>query len=104
MNDATNPPAPESAPSPQANVPRARRWPRRVGVGVVVTGALLAGAYWYLGRESTLQSLAARVARSSGGSIVITGVTGSLYSSMHMDKLVFRSPEQLITAENIAID
>ena len=107
MNDAVNlPPAPTpaqgSSPTPQG--PHARRWPRRVAVGVAVTGVVLGGAYWYLGRESTLQSLAARVARESGGSIVITGVTGSLYSSMHMDKLVFRSPEQLITAENIAID
>lgn len=84
--------------------PRPRRWPRRLAIGVAVTGALLAGVYWYLGRESTLQTLAQRVASASGGSIVITGVTGSLYSSMHLDKVVFRSPEQLITAENIAID
>ncbi|MEJ7807082.1 MAG: hypothetical protein WKG03_14315, partial [Telluria sp.] len=107
MNDAVNlPPGPTPAQtnSPTPPPPRGRRWPRRVAVGVAVTAVALGGAYWYFGRESTLQSLAARVARESGGSIVITGVTGSLYSSMHMDKLVFRSPEQLITAENIAID
>lgn len=83
---------------------RPRRWPRRLAIGVAVSGALLAGAYWYLGRESTLQSLAQRVASSSGGSIVITGVTGSLYGSMHFGRLVFRSPDQVITGDNIDID
>jgi translocation and assembly module TamB len=83
---------------------RTRRWPRRVATGVVVTGALLAGAYWYLGRESTLQTLAQKIASSSGGNIVITGVTGSLYGSMHLKHVVFRSPDQLITGDNIDID
>ncbi len=83
---------------------RRRRWPRRLAIGLAVTGALLGGAYWFLGRESTLQQLAERVARESGGSIAITGVSGSLYSSMHLGKIVFRSPEQLLTAENVDID
>ena len=82
---------------------RPRRWPRRVAVGVVVSGALLAGAYWYLGRESTLQTLAQKIASSSGGNIVITGVSGSLYGSMHLGHVVFRSPDQLITGDNIDI-
>ena len=81
-----------------------RRWPRRLAIAAAVTAALLAGAYWYGGRESTLQNLAQRVAASSGGSIVITGVTGSLYGSMHIGHLVFRSPDQQITADNIIID
>ena len=85
-------------------VPRPRRWPRRLAIGVAVSGALLGGLYWFLGRESTLQQLAERVARESGGSIVITGVTGSLYSSMHLGKIVFRSPEQLMTFDNVDID
>ena len=84
--------------------PKPRRWPKRTLIGVAVTAALLGGAYWYLGRETTLQALVQRIADKSGGTIVATGVTGSLYSSMHVDKLVFRSPEQLMTAENVAID
>ena len=88
---------------PEAPV-RQRRWPRRVATGVVVTGALLGAAYWYLGRESTLQQIVQRVANASGGSIAVTGVSGSLYGAMHLGKVVFRSPEQLITAENIEID
>ena len=82
---------------------RSRRWPRRVATGVAVTGVLLAGAYWYLGRESTLQTLAQKIASSSGGNIVITGVSGSLYGSMHLGHVVFRSPDQLITGDNIDI-
>ncbi|MDL2357353.1 MAG: translocation/assembly module TamB domain-containing protein [Pseudomonadota bacterium] len=98
-------PTPPPRPAGRALPPlRPRRWPHRVGAGVLVTGALLAGAYWYLGRESTLQSLAQRIASSSGGNIVITGVTGSLYGSMHLKHIVFRSPEQLITGDNIDID
>ncbi|SHH63928.1 translocation/assembly module TamB domain-containing protein [Massilia sp. CF038] len=83
---------------------KTRRWPRRLAIGVAVTGAVLAGAYWYGGRESTLQALVQRVANASGGSIVVTGVKGSLYSSMSMDKIVYRSPEQLITIEHAEVD
>ena len=32
-----------------------RKWPRRVAIGVVVTGAVIGGTLWYLGRETTLQ-------------------------------------------------
>jgi translocation and assembly module TamB len=81
-----------------------RRWPRRLAIGVAVTAALLAGAYWYGGREATLQALAQRIASASGGNIVITGVSGSLYGSMHLGHVVFRSPDQLITGDNIDID
>jgi len=84
--------------------PAVRRWPRRVAIGVAVTGALLAGAYWIGGRESTLQALVQRVANASGGSIVVTGVKGSLYSSMSLEKIVYRTPEQLITIEHADID
>ncbi len=83
---------------------RPRRWPRRLAIGVAVTAALLAAGYWYGGRESTLQTLAQKVSSSSGGAIVITGVTGSLYGSMHVKHVVFRSPDQLITGNDIDID
>ena len=94
----------EETTPPSAPAPRKRRWPRYVAIGVGATGVLLAGAYWYLGRETTLQMIAQRVASASGGSIVITGVRGSLYGAMQMDSLVYRSPERLITARNLDID
>ncbi|MBW8898110.1 MAG: hypothetical protein JF619_08360, partial [Massilia sp.] len=82
----------------------ARTWPRRAAIGVVVTGALFAGAYWYGGRESTLQMIAQKVANASGGSLVIQGVSGSLYGAMHIGHIVFKSPEQIITGDDIDID
>ncbi|MGZ8301706.1 MAG: translocation/assembly module TamB domain-containing protein [Telluria sp.] len=87
-----------------AAVTAQRHWPRRVAIGLAATGVVLGAAYWYLGRETTLQMIMERVARASGGSIVATGVTGSLYGAMHMDRLVYRSPEQLITADKLDID
>ena len=94
MNAATSP-------SP---TPATRRWPRRLAIGVAVGGALLGAAYWYLGRESTLQALVQKLASASGGSISASGVSGSLYGAMHITHLVYRTPEQLVTADNIDID
>ena len=93
-----HPPAGKALPPP-----RKRRWPRRLAIAAAITAALLAGAYWYGGRESTLQSVAQRIATSSGGAIVLTGVSGSLYGAMHIDHLVFKSPQQQIDADNIDI-
>jgi translocation and assembly module TamB len=81
-----------------------RRWPRRLAIGAAITMVLLGGAAWYLGRESTLQQIVERVARASGGQITITGVTGSLYGRMHLGRVVYRSPESVITADNIDIN
>jgi translocation and assembly module TamB len=101
------PPAPPAAPVDGDAAPpapaRVRRWPRRVAIGAALTAAFLGGAYWYLGRETTLQDIAARIARASGGSIEITGVRGSLYGSMHMGRIVYRSPEQVITADRVDV-
>jgi translocation and assembly module TamB len=71
---------------------------------VVVTGVVLGGVVWYLGRETTLQMIAERVAKASGGKLTLTGVSGSLYGHMHIDRVVFRTETQLITADVIDID
>ena len=47
--------SPGPAPAP---VQAARKWPRRVAIGFVLTGVLAGGALWYLGRETTLQMIA----------------------------------------------
>ena len=86
------------------NTTIARRWPRRLAIGVAAAGALLGGAYWFLGREATLQALVARIASASGGSIAITGVTGTLYGAMHFAHVEFRSPDSRMAADNIDID
>jgi translocation and assembly module TamB len=81
-----------------------RRWPRRVAIGAVVTAVVLGGVVWYLGRETTLQMIAERVAKASGGALTLSGVSGSLYGHMHIDRVVFRTETQLITADVIDID
>jgi translocation and assembly module TamB len=95
-------PTPET-PDTQA-APHKRRWPRRVAIGVAVSAVVLGGAVWYLGRETTLQMIAQRVAGASGGKLTLTGVSGSLYGHMHIGHLVFRSDTSLTTANDIDID
>jgi len=87
----------------QEQKPKAR-WPRRLAIGVAAVALLLCGAFWLLGRESTLQQLVQRIANASGGQIVVNGVSGSLYHRMHIDKLVYRDKSTVVTAEQIDIN
>ncbi|MCU6500601.1 translocation/assembly module TamB domain-containing protein [Rugamonas sp. A1-17] len=102
-NQDTPTPAPPEAPNTAATPPR-RRWPRRVLVSLGVLVALLAGAFWLLGRESTLQQLVQRIANASGGQIAVSGVSGSLYHRMHIGHLVYRSKDSIVTAGDIDIN
>lgn len=79
--------APDSAPSP-ATTPR--RWPRRLAIAAAVSAALAAGGLWYLGRETTLQMVAQRVANATDGKLTLEGVRGSLTGAMHIDRLAGR--------------
>jgi translocation and assembly module TamB len=97
-NDNSPAPAPTQAPAP---APHKRRWPRRVAIGVVVTGVLVGGTLWYLGRETTLQMIAQKVAASTGGKLTLTGVRGSLYGAMYIERIVWRTDEQLVIANKI---
>ncbi|NRR34360.1 hypothetical protein HSX11_29740, partial [Oxalobacteraceae bacterium] len=104
MSDADHTPPPPAAAGKALPPLRARRWPRRLLIAVLALVALLAGAVWLLGRESTLQQLVQRLANASGGQIAVSGVSGSLYSRMHVTRLVYRSPDSVITADNIDIN
>lgn len=99
MDDHTTPPTQAKTPAPQA-----RRWPRRVAIGLVATGVVVGGAIWYLGRETTLQMIAERVSRSTGGKLTMTGIRGSIYGAMHIDRIVWRTDEQLAIATNIDLE
>ncbi|MES2739392.1 MAG: translocation/assembly module TamB domain-containing protein [Pseudomonadota bacterium] len=83
---------------------RARRWPRILLAGLAALVLLLGAALWLLGRESTLQTILKKVADASGGQIAVSGVSGSLYGRMHLDRLRYRSAGQAITADQIDID
>ncbi|MGO4475795.1 translocation/assembly module TamB domain-containing protein [Massilia sp. 2TAF26] len=88
--------------TPEENKPR--RWPRRVAIGVAVTAVVIGGVVWYGGRETTLQMIAQRVANASGGKLLLSGVSGSLYGHMHVGQLVFRTETSLMTMNDIDID
>ncbi len=94
-------PNPDTPVTPQH---KERRWPRRVAIGVAVTAVVLGGAVWYLGRETTLQMIAQRVANASGGKLTLSGVSGSLYGHMHIGHVVFRTETSVMTADEIDID
>jgi translocation and assembly module TamB len=89
--------------SQETAAPR-RRWPRRVAIILAVLLLLVCAAFWLLGRESTLQQLVQRISNASGGQISVTGVSGSLYHRMHVDKLVYRAKDTVVTAEQIDIN
>lgn len=104
MDTPSNPPSPPAgAPADAPAVPR-RKWLRRTLIGGGVTLAVLGGAVWLLGRETTLQQILAQVARASGGQITITGVSGSLYGRMHIGRLVYRDESSVLTADRIDIN
>ena len=94
-------PATDTSPAPTPAPHKQRRWPRRLAIGVVVTGAVVGGTLWYLGRETTLQMIAQKVAASTGGKLTMTGVSGSLYGAMYIDRLTWRTDEQVIIANKI---
>jgi translocation and assembly module TamB len=100
MDTPPTPSAPDGAAPPAAR----RKWLRRTLIGGGVTLAVLGGALWLLGRETTLQRIVAQVARASGGQIVVTGISGSLYGRMHIGRIVYRDESSVLTLDNIDID
>jgi len=90
------------SPAP-APAPLRRRWLRIVLAVLALLAVLLGGALWLLGRESTLQQIVQRVANASGGQIAVTGVTGSLYGRMHVDRIIHQTPESVLTVQDVTI-
>lgn len=104
MDTPDNNAAKQQAPTPDQAQANPRRWPRRVAIGLVATGVIVGGTLWYLGRETTLQMIAQRVASATGGKLTLTGVSGTLYGKMHIERLIWRTDEQIVTANKIDID
>jgi translocation and assembly module TamB len=70
------------------------------GVLLLIAAAL----YWFSGREATLQRLLQTVADASGGTLAVSGVTGSLHGAMHVQRLSYRNPQRRIVAENLDLE
>ena len=104
MSDITteSPHAAAPPPAPPAKPPR--RWLRYLLIAFASLAVLLGAAFWFLGRESTLQMLVQKVASASGGDIAVSGVSGSLYNRMHLGHVSYRSKTQYITADDIDIN
>ncbi len=73
---------------------------RRSVIVVAVLGALAAAGLWWLGREATLQTLVQKIADASGGHVSVSGVSGSLYGTMHFGQIKFSGETSTITVDN----
>jgi translocation and assembly module TamB len=104
MDTPHNPPNSPGSPPDAPPAAAERKWLRRTLIGGGVTLAVLGGAVWLLGRETTLQQIVAQIARSSGGQIVVTGISGSLYGRMHIGHITYRDESSVLTLDNIDIN
>ena len=104
MSDITTGTPDVAAPPPTPPAKKPRRWARYLLIALASLAVLLGAAFWFLGRESTLQLLVQKISSASGGEIEVTGVSGSLYNRMHLGHVSYRSKTQHIMADNIDIN
>lgn len=80
-----------------------RRLFRGVFIAMTLLAFVLGTAFWWLGRETSLQSLVQKIADASGGAVQVSGVSGSLYGAMHIQQLSYRNPQRRISASQVDI-
>ena len=71
---------------------------------VLLLALVIAALYWLGGREATLQQLLQTAAHASGGKLTVDGVTGSLYSKMHVARVRYEDEKRRAILENITLD
>jgi translocation and assembly module TamB len=77
---------------------------RKLFTGLIALPLLaMVFALWLGGREATLQWAAQKAVAASGGALSISEVRGSLFGTMHIGRLEYRSPEQNIVAERAVL-
>ncbi|MGV8891776.1 MAG: translocation/assembly module TamB domain-containing protein [Burkholderiaceae bacterium] len=64
-------------------------------VGVVLLAAIL------IPREASLRWALQQAAQSSNGALTFTGVRGSLLRPVHIGQLIYRTPEQVLTLDDL---
>jgi len=84
--------------------PRRRRWPRRVAVGALSLLVLVGVGLWLLGTEAGLRLAVRQLAGSSGGSLVIEGVHGSLYGPVQAERVTYRQDGRRVVADGLVLD
>lgn len=97
-----------AAPTPERDqrfMPRRRwwRWGRVVAVfvGLVVVG--IAGGVWFLGTQAALDALLERAVARSNGRLSVSGATGSLLSTVHIDRLQWQGDDLTLDATGVAL-
>ncbi|MEO8599376.1 MAG: hypothetical protein ABI656_06050, partial [bacterium] len=64
-------------------------------VGVVLLAAIL------IPREASLRWALQQAANASNGALTFSGVRGSLLAPVHIDQLIYRTPEQVLTLDDL---
>jgi translocation and assembly module TamB len=97
-----------SAPMPPAHdphrLPRARRrwWPAVILLGGLVI-AVIGGGVWFLGTQAALEALLERLVARSHGRLAVSGATGSLLSTVHIDHLLWRGDDVTLDATGVSL-
>jgi translocation and assembly module TamB len=80
-----------------------RRWWRALIalVGLVVAG--IAAGVWFLGTQAALDALLERAVARSNGRLAVSGATGSLLSTVHIDRLQWRGDDLTFDATGVAL-
>jgi translocation and assembly module TamB len=83
--------------------PRWWRWSRVIAMaaGLVIVG--IAGGAWFLGTQTALDLLLERAAARSNGRLAVSGATGSLLSTVHIDRLQWRGDDLTLDATGVAL-
>ncbi len=79
------------------------QWSQAFWIGAALVAAAAAFALWLGGREATLAWIAGRLSAASGGALTIVGAKGSLYGAMAFDRIVYRSGNLQVSAEEVLL-
>ncbi len=79
------------------------RWLRVVVLLGCLVIAVIAGGVWFLGTQAALDVLLERVVARSNGRLAVSGATGSLLSTVHIDRLQWRGDDLTLDATGVSL-
>lgn len=95
--------APTSGSAPSYVPKPPRRWLRLVVVLAGLVVAAIGGGVWFLGTQAALDMLLASAVARSQGRLEIQGATGSLLSTVHIDRLQWHGDDVKLDATAVAL-